>query len=161
MPKKIIEHDHRLKLVDYTGQVRASFTLCIKNRIPVFVNANIVNPFIDMLAAARKQHHCANWAYVFMPDHVHIVLEGTSENASLWKTIVLFKQKSGYWFLKYLPNVSWQKDFYDHIHRTKDELLNHILYVANNPVRKNLVDHWRKYPFVGSLDNELEAIIWD
>jgi REP element-mobilizing transposase RayT len=59
----------------------------------VFINENIVNPFIDMLSVAKKKYSCANWAYVFMPDHAHIVLEGTSERADLWKTIVLFKKK--------------------------------------------------------------------
>lgn len=159
--KFIIEKKHRLALPNYCGLIRASFSIWIKNRIPVFTDNVIVSSFVEILRTAREKYICENWAYVFMPDHVHIVLEGTHDQSNLWKTIVLFKQKSGYWFTKNMPSIKWQKDFYDHIHRIESELINHILYLANNPVRKNLVEHWKQYPFTGSLDNDLTAIIWE
>jgi len=132
----------------------------VKDHFPVFVDSNVVDVFVDILRATTKKYSCVNWAYVFMPDHVHIVIEGVKERSNLWKTIVLFKQKTGYWFAKNLPKIQWQKDFYDRIHRSDDELLNHILYVVNNPVRKGIVKHWREYKFTGSLDNDLSVIVW-
>lgn len=159
--QKAIEHRHRLNLSNYKGLVRASFTLCIKEKKKVFIQNNIVNCFVKILNETRKKYACTNWAYVFMPDHIHIVLEGECTSANLWKTITLFKQKTGYWFLKNMPWVKWQKDFYDQIHKTESELIYHILYVANNPVRKNLVAKWQDYPYLGSLDSDLHAIIWD
>jgi len=46
---------------------------------------------------------------------------------------------------------SWQKSFYEHILR-KEELLDKVaLYIWNNPVRKNIVEDFRKYPYSGSL----------
>jgi len=155
----ITEKKHRLPLLNYRGEVRASFTICIKKHFPVFTNTAIVDLFVDTLGSARKKYFCVNWAYVFMPDHVHIVLEGSGERSDLWKTTVLFKQKTGYWFSKNMPQVQWQSNFYDRIHKTEDELLNHILYIVNNPVEKNIVSHWREYPFKGSLDNNLDAIV--
>ena len=156
----VTEKKHRLPLRNYCGTVRISFTICINDHFPVFVDSKIVDLFVSILSATTKKHSCVNWAYIFMPDHVHIVLEGTKECSNLWKAVVLFKQKTGYWFSKNLPRVQWQKDFYDRIHRHEDELLNHILYVINNPVRKGIVKHWREYRFKGSLDNDLDAIVW-
>ena len=156
-----MEKKHRLPLACYIGPIRASFTLCIQNRHPIFVNAEIVNLFVNTLNDAKRQQRCENWAYIFMPDHAHIVFEGTSTCQNLWKAMVLFKQNTGYWLSKNMPEIKWQKNFYDRIHRTEDELLNHILYIVNNPVRKGLVTHWQEYPFTGSLDNDLSAIVWD
>jgi putative transposase len=159
LTSKIREQPHRLNLSQYLGLVRASFTICIQNRLPVFIEPSIVNKFAEILRISCKKHFCLNWAYVFMPDHVHIVIEGREERSNLWKTIVLFKQRTGYWFLKNMPKIHWQKDFYDHIYRNENELINNILYIANNPVRKNLVMHWQDYTFTGSLDNDLSTII--
>jgi putative transposase len=158
--KKPTEKPHRLEISNYYGLKRCSFTMCIKNRTPVFSNHEIVNLFLDFLREATAKYRCINWIYVFMPDHVHILLEGCTDYTNLWKAINFFKQKTGYWFAKNMPQIKWQKSFYDHVHRTEKELINHILYIANNPVRKNLVKHWEQYPFTGSLDNALQDIIW-
>ncbi|SRR3989339_1299317 len=134
---KIREKHHRLSLSHYLGLIRASFTICIRHRTPVFIEPNIVNQFTEILHISCKTYFCSNWVYVFMPDHVHLAIEGTRECSNLWKAMVLFKQKTGYWFSKNMSKIHWQKDFYDHVHRNENELINHILYITNNPVRKN------------------------
>lgn len=153
------EKKHRLPLDCYRGRVRASFTLCIENKTAFFTEEIIVNKFLEILGEAGNKYDCKNWVYTFMPDHLHLVLEGNSEIADLWKTVVLFKQKTGFWLSKNGNGIRWQKDFYDHIHRKEEELRKHIAYILNNPVRKGLVDNWKDYPFKGSLDFELEEII--
>ncbi len=94
-----------------------------------------------------------------MPDHLHIVNEGISDESDLWKMLNLFKQKTGFWLSNNREEAKWQKDFYDHIHRKEVDLKKHIRYILNNPVRKGLVSDWREYPFKGSLDFSLEKII--
>lgn len=99
----IKEKHHRLALSEYKGTSRATFTVCIQNRHHVFCEAVIVGSFINLLSVACKKYHCSNWAYVFMPDHVHIILEGTNESADLWECMVLFKQLTGFWLAKNRP----------------------------------------------------------
>ena len=94
-----------------------------------------------------------------MPDHLHLILEGISEKSDLWKAIVMFKQQTGFWFSKNMEDVKWQKDFYDHIPRKDEDLKKLILYILNNPVRKNIVTRWQDYPFLGSIDYDLEEIL--
>ena len=40
------------------------------------------------------------WAYCFMPDHLHLLLEGETKEADLKRLIVLFKQASGFGYKK-------------------------------------------------------------
>ncbi len=47
---------------------------------------------------------------------------------------------------KNLPDREWQKDFYDHVIKKKDDLARQVRYVPDNPVRKGLVDSWFDYP---------------
>jgi REP element-mobilizing transposase RayT len=93
-----------------------------------------------------------------MPDHIHIVLEGISENSNLWKAIVLFKQLTGFWLKQNHPDIKWQKDFYDHVLR-REELKKQIRYILRNPVRKGLVADWKDYPYMGTLNGDLEDIL--
>jgi putative transposase len=119
----IKEKKHRLSQSFYQGNVRVTFTLCIQNKQPFFTDKAIVDKFIIFLKEAKEKHDCKIWAYIFMPDHIHLVVEGNSEKSDLWKTITLFKQKSGYWLAKNTKGLKWQKDFYDHIHRKDDDLI--------------------------------------
>jgi putative transposase len=94
------------------------------------------------LKQAIEKHQVKNWAYVFMPDHLHFILEGESKDSDLWKAVVLFKQLAGFWLLRNQPEVKWQKDFYDHVLRRNEELKKHIYYILKNPVRQGLVANW-------------------
>ena len=156
----IIEKKHRLHVSCYRGYIRASFTLCVNQRHPVFLKADIVKEVTNIFAVAIKKYCCVNLVYLFMPDHFHCILEGIEHNANLWRAMVLFKQISGYWFAKNLPDIKWQKGFFDHVHRKEEDLKRQVLYILDNPVRNGLVKHWRDYQHKGSLDFILEEIIF-
>jgi putative transposase len=94
-----------------------------------------------------------------MPDHLHIVVEGTQDEVNLLKFINHYKQKSGFWMSQNRPGVSWQKDFFDHIIRKDEGLLTVIRYILENPVRKGLVSNWRDYPFKGAIGCNLDEIL--
>lgn len=155
----VLEKKHRLHRAVYVGLVRATFTLCIKDKKTLFGNQVIVDQFLKIFKEAIKTEQLKNWVYIFMPDHFHAVIEGKTFKSNLCKAMVLFKQKTGYWLSKNNVNREWQKDFYDHIHRREEDLVKHIRYILENPVRKGLVKNWRDYPFKGSLDFNLEELI--
>lgn len=80
-----------------------------------------------------------------MPDHCHFLFEGKTDFSDAYKCLINFKQRSSY-HLK----IGWQKDFYDHILRTDEDVTKQTKYILGNPVRKNLVGDWRGYAFKGS-----------
>ena len=112
-----------------------------------------------MLKEELRKERVKNWVYVYMPDHLHLIVEGETEESNLWKALVAYKQKTGYWLSKNGYPVRWQKDFYDYIHRKEDDLKKHIYYILMNPVRKSMVGMWQDYRFKGSLDFEIHEII--
>jgi len=157
--RNVREKKHRLPLHCYLGQVRVTFTLCIEDKRPFFVEKAIVDKFIEILREAKGKYNCKNWVYMFMPDHLHVVNEGISDSSDLWKMMNFFKQKTGFWLSRNKKGTKWQKDFYDHVHRKEDDLKKHIIYILDNPVRKGLVSDGKDYPSKGSLDFSLEDII--
>ncbi len=46
----------------------------------------------------------------------------------------------------------WQKSFYDHVIRKEEDLNSIAGYIFNNPVRKELVENYEDYPFLGPKD---------
>lgn len=94
-----------------------------------------------------------------MPDHAHFILGGNDSNSEVKKCLNMFKQKTGFYIAKNLKDIRWQKDYYDHILRSEENLETHIKYILNNPVRAGLSEYWKKYPFKGSTVYNLED--WD
>ncbi len=98
-----------------------------------------------------------------MPDHQHMTITGTHEDADLIKIITGYKQKAGYWLSKNGAGIRWQKDFYDHVLKKNEDLSTQVRYILDNPVRKGLVSHWKEYRDKGSigcdLDDTLDQIV--
>jgi len=156
--KQFTRRKHRLEPSCYIGFVRITITICIKGRKEIFVKDEVCNTVLRFLREELQKEKIINWAYIFMPDHIHLVLEGTEKESNILNAIKMFKQKSGFW-LKHNFNVIWQKSFYDHIHRKNSELKKHIKYIFENPARKGLVKEFREYKYLGSLDYEINEIL--
>ena len=146
----IREKKHRLNKEFYTGEKIVSFTMCIKNMEKVFINENIFLIFRDILKEVIVKGECEAVIYLFMPDHLHLILQGTGKDSEVIKSADLFKQKTGYWFGQNMGCSKWQKDYYDHIIRSNEDLISQIYYILKNPVRAGLTDEWKEYKFMGS-----------
>ena len=94
-----------------------------------------------------------------MPDHLHIIVSGKNSNSNMKKCIESFKQKTGFWLAQNKEDFHWQKDYYDHILRGKKDLINHVKYVINNPVKAGMVDDWKHYKFLGPSVNLIERML--
>ena len=98
---------------------------------------------------------CDVLAYIFMPDHCHVLLQGKSELADTLCAMRNFKQKSGFWLSKNHHGIEWQKSFYDHILRSDEEIDKQMRYILENPVRKRIIEDWKEYPWNGSMIYEI------
>ena len=146
----IKERNHRLPTELYTGEVAVSITACIKDRKKLFTDENIFNEFEKILLEELKSTSCSSYVYLFMSDHLHIIIKGENSKANVKSCIEKFKQKTGYWLSQNISDKKWQKDYFDHIIRENENLEMQIQYILNNPVRAGLVDNWKDYPFKGS-----------
>ena len=146
----INERKHRLSKELYVGEIAVSFTACIKDSKNLFTDENVFNVFKHMLLEELKSEYCSSYVYMFMPDHLHLILKGESAEANVKTCMDKFKQKTGYWLSKNKIDKKWQKDYYDHVIREEENLEMQIQYILNNPVRAGLIDNWKRYPFKGS-----------
>src|SRR5256885_1763341 len=98
--KSVGEKKHRLDLDAYKGYIRVSFTACMQDREPYFTTDDRFHTHESHLLRALKQHHCGAEVYVFMPDHLHVIIMGETDDADVYQAMRKFKQYSGYWLSK-------------------------------------------------------------
>src|SRR2546422_1624211 len=110
---------HRLPQEHYQGRVWAAFTLCVENRPPFFRNARTVQVFVEFLKQVAEKHDFRA-IYCFMPDHLHLISLGRTQDSDVLRGVEEFKQTSGYWLESRYPLVRWQKSFHDRIIRARE-----------------------------------------
>jgi len=127
-------------------------TICTFNKIPYFCNpqfAKYIAQEIDFRSHASKE--VTTFAWCIMPDHVHLLMKlNESYKKSLANWVAAFKRYNSK-TLSMLEDIRplWQANYYEHVVRKNESLTTIAEYIANNPVRKNLVKQWQDYPFAG------------
>jgi len=159
------EKKHRLPRKFYKGEISVAFTLSLKKDLGnvgagfSLRNHEIVSTFTNILASVATKERCIVPIYCFMDDHQHLIISGVGADSDIWKTVVSYKQKTGFWMSVNKPGMRWQKDFYDHVIRAKEDIVTQVRYIQDNPIRKCLVSSWEEYPFKGSIGCDLEDFL--
>ena len=145
-----LRRPRRLPNVSYVGMQRYSLTLCTFQRHPWFTDASVVEHVRSLLLETAVAEKFGTPAFCFMPDHLHILAEGTSPDSDLPHFMSSFKQRSGFWFSRQRHERLWQDGFYDHILRDDETTLTVVRYILENPLRAKLVTSFLEYPYSGS-----------
>jgi REP element-mobilizing transposase RayT len=155
----IREKQHRLPREHYIGEISIVLTMCIKDKVCLFSDTEVISVFTNILGNVVENNRCIIPVYCFMPDHQHMIMTGTHEDADLIKIVTVYKQKTGFWMSKNRIGIRWQKDFYDHIIKKNEDLSTQVRYILDNPVRMGLVSHWHEYRHKGSIGCDLDDIL--
>ncbi len=139
---------NRLDRDVYRGPGAFSVTVSTWNRERAFTDAAEVQRCWIMLEDAARDTAFRLLAYCFMPDHVHLLVEG-SEGSDLARLMKRFKQASSFDYKRRMGQPLWQRSYYDHVLRGPDELRPAIEYMLSNPVQAGLVEDAHDYPFAG------------
>jgi REP-associated tyrosine transposase len=135
----------------YIGRHRYSLTFVTDTRRSLFVEADIVAHVLAQLLRAAIEKHFEVIAYCFMPDHLHLIVEGKTDGANCKAFIKAAKQYSGYGYSQaHGGGRLWERYAHDRVIRDDGELAMTLRYVVANPVRAALVAHPRDYFFLGS-----------
>ena len=156
---QIRQKTHRLPRDAYHGEVTVAFTVCVEKKRPLFIDTSVVDLFVRFLISAIKKNDSMALIYCFMPEHVHLILQGTTFSANVWRAIVDFKQQSGFWLGEHRQMYRWQRGFFDHIIRQNEDLSAQIRYISQNPIRRGLVQAWDEYPYTGAHGIHLKDVI--
>lgn len=141
----------RLPSTRYVGKQIFFVTICCEKRYPAFSNHAVGQWLVGVLAEQSKKHSFALHAYCAMPNHLHILAQGTSASSNLVRFVSRLKQLTAYSYQKKFARPLWQPRYYDHILRKPEETAQVAWYIWLNPVRKGLCPAPRDYPLSGSL----------
>ena len=148
----------RLKTFPYVGRYRYFLTLCTRGRHKALLTEANVDLVRSEIVKTARACEMAVSAYVFMPDHCHLLVAGLEMSSDLKRFVHLAKQKSGYAYSRATGQQLWQPSFYDHVLRDGESSLPVIHYILQNPVRSGLVLRCEEYPYLGSETMTLEEI---
>jgi putative transposase len=121
----------------------------------VFKNDLLVGWLTDTLREKSSSFGFRVWAYCFMPDHLHLLIEGKDNNSDMRRFISSYKQSTGFYYKKKTGLSLWQVNYYEHVLRRGEDTTNVARYIFNNPVRNGLVDNFKKYKSLGSFEFDL------
>ncbi|HEX7798093.1 MAG TPA: transposase [Vicinamibacterales bacterium] len=153
-----------LRTFDYIGFQRYFLTFCTNRREPIFVSHESVDLVRTQFLRAADDEQFVIVIDCFMPDHVHLLAEGTTERSDGRRFISRAKQFSGFYYQKRFGRALWQRYGYERALRTEDDTLGVARYILENPVRAGLVRSPQDYQFSYSpryaVQDVLEALTW-
>jgi putative transposase len=94
-----------------------------------------------------------------MPDHLHLLVEGKSPSSDGRDFIKRSRQYSAFYYSRAFGMKPWQRYGYDHVLRDDEKTVVVARYILNNPIRAGLVKRIEDYPYCGSLEWPLEALL--
>ena len=144
----------RLKGFDYRDTSRAYFiTLCAMRGSRPFEDEALARQIIEVLEHLRADEMQRLFCYCLMPDHLHLVLSPMGEGRSFSDVLRDFKTYTNRkaWELGW-PGRLWQRSYYDHIGRRREDLVKMCKYILANPVRAGLAEDPEGWPYSGEPD---------
>ena len=103
---------------------------------------------LDVIRENRAKQRLQMHEFVFMPDHVHLILTPASL-VSVEKAVQFIKGGFSYRAKKELNfnHEIWQKGYNEHRIRDAKEYAQHVKYVWMNPVKAGLVQQAAVFPY--------------
>ena len=149
----------RCKRWNHPCQAHALTFSCYHSK-PFLNEQAVCKSFADCLARACNRHDMALWAYVFMPDHVHLLVRPRQAEYSISTFLLAVKQPVSRQVIreskkhqtpqlaqmatgqKKQPYQFWQAGGgYDRNIISRDTAWNVMNYIHQNPVRRELVEN--------------------
>jgi putative transposase len=135
----------------YLGLHRYSLTFRTNERRPLFTDGAVVDTVVRQLVRTASEQQFSIIAYCFMPDHLHLLVEGTTADSDGKRFITLFKQYSDYDYSCERQGPLWQRYGFEHVLGDDETTLEVVRYILRNPVRAGLASTVEEYPYVASL----------
>lgn len=171
-------HRKRAKTYDISGHAHQLTFSCFQ-RLPLLSKDRTRRWFVEALDKARQRRDFALWAYVIMPEHVHVIVWPRQADYEIRlirtalkvpvqrKALAYLRQKNSAFIEKLRdeqPNGDvhyrlWQRGGgYDRNITELGMLQQMIEYIHNNPVRRGLVEkatdwRWSSARFYSGLDD--------
>ena len=150
---------------DFPGNAHELTFTCFQGR-PFLSKDRTRGYLAEAIVAAKHKHTFDLWAYVFMPEHVHLLICPREESYSIAAILRSIKQPVARRAMIYLrannlaglawlatgqtktPYCFWQAGGgYDRNMTSVDTIVKAAKYIHENPVRRGLVAHASEWPY--------------
>ena len=138
----------RLKSFSYRGKYRYFVTFCAFERRQAFTSPDRVGCVRSEILRTCIERGFAVIAQVFMPDHLHMLLEGRTDESHFPSCMTLARQRSAHAFRAAFHERLWQEGYFDVVIRDADHARLVITYIVNNPVRDGLCTSPNEFPYL-------------
>lgn len=152
-------YPRHLPAFPYVGFHRYFLTFCTHDRTRVFVRDSTTELVWSQFLRAARQEAFVITACCFMPDHVHLLVEGESDASDLKRFIARAKQFSGYYYARAHGASLWQRYGHEHVLRDDEKSRSVVAYILENPVRASLVRTVHEYRHVRSSRYSVKELI--
>ncbi|NQU10941.1 transposase [bacterium] len=116
-------------------------TFCVLNREPVLADPETLAALRSCVARLRGWRV---YAAVLMPDHLHLLAAPSDRDAAVGNLSGALKR----WLRQELKaRWRWQPGCFDHLLRSQESAQAKWEYMRENPVRADLVQDWRDWPY--------------
>jgi REP-associated tyrosine transposase len=138
----------RLRGCSYEGARTYFVTILTRQRRRHFARADVVELAAREVTRAATQTRFDLVIACYMPDHLHLVVEGRTSSANLLLFLKTAKQFSAFYVKRRFDLVLWARGYHDRIIREDEDVGRYVRYVWNNPVNARLVEHADAYPLL-------------
>jgi len=126
-------------------------TTCTLYRRPM-LNRPTVHESFKAFALRSPEYRVLVGRYVLMPDHLHLFAQFGRESVSIGIWMKSLKNALS----KVLKTATfkpphWEKEYFDHLIRSRESYNQKWLYVRENPVRAGLVRTADEWPYSGEI----------
>ena len=137
----------------YVPDAFVFITQVVSDRAPAFADPRLVDLLRATLHEVQKLHPFAMLAYVFLPEHLHLLIrpEGSTTHSDVMHSLKpnftkAYKERIGCaGSMKF-----WQKRYWDHVIRDEQDFAQHLDYIHYNPVKHGLTkrpEDWQDSSF--------------
>jgi len=94
-----------------------------------------------------------------MPDHLHVLAEGTSPSSDFREFVRVYKQQSSFTWKRRTGQELWQRGYFDRVLRADEDTVAVARYILENPVRASLCQNAEDYPYSGSFTMAISDLL--
>jgi putative transposase len=115
-----------------------ALTTATDGRRALFSRTENAKLLVKVLFRYQDQGRYRLHGFVVMPEHLHVLLSPAPKQ-TIERCAQCVKGGFSYEVRKQFAGEVWQSGF--HEHRVRDDFLNQIAYIADNPRKRGLADH--------------------
>jgi len=151
----------RLKGFEYVGFVTYFVTICTEKHLRAFADVDFGRWAVAQLLRQAGLRNFEVSAYCLMPDHVHLLLRGRSEDADLRSFIISWNTRTAFQWRQQHQSQLWQKGYFDRVLRKSDDFFGIARYILLNPVQAGLVNRAEDYALSGTSGYTMREFLYE